>query len=456
MTRLLLVCLCVLTATCRDRPAPPPPSAPVASAPVASAPGPPSPLRWIVDGDGREWENADVPRTHDARGDADGPLDVVALAANVERARLLIRIDLATVANLYSGPWDGGTAVLRVATGDDELELDLRRRRLKRDGAGIRLGDAGLWVAPAHAAKLFELSFDLEALDWKPGTRVTVAFTAGDVVAPLDLTIPPRAPPRSEPVDLDKSDDLLRVASFNSLEHGILDADRAAAQRRLVEAVKPDLLLLQELGGVTAEQASRALGMDHGVSKNVDRIVGHAILSPHPMAELPGTSERFVAALVESPIPVVAVSVHLSCCGYLGHERDARRLEQGEMLARFVRQLRQGSIAGCPADVPVIVAGDFNDVGSPGLRSSVATASLQRIPLVHPRWGSAHTWGTLDAKYPASILDLMFASEDAGWRGGFILDTAELTEAELDSMGLRRADSASSDHRVLVADFRPR
>lgn len=445
----------VLATACRDRPAPPPTSSPVASAdpwPAEAA----APARWIVDGDGREWDGADgVVRGRDAEGDAKGPLDVVAIAATARGRRLLIRIDIAEVANLYSGARDEGTAVLQVGSGSDQLELDLRARRLRRGSERIRLADAGLWVAPAHAAKTFELSFDLEALDWKPGARVRVGMGKGDRVAPVELELPVATPSSAE-LTLAKKGDHLRIASFNTLEHGILDLDRGEAQRRLLGAMHPDIVLLQELGRASAEHAAQALGMPHGIGKKVDRIVGHAVVSRFPLTELPTSSDRFVAALVQSPTPVVAIAVHLSCCGYLGSDQDGRRLKQARDLAGFIRRVRAGQIAGCPEGMPVIVAGDFNDVGSPALRAEVASASVRRIPLAHPRWASAHTWGTLGAKYPASILDHMFASADADWKSGFILDTAELTDAELTALHLQRSDSAASDHRVLVADFHPR
>ncbi len=449
-----LVLAMALTSACRDRPAPPPPVSPAASAePWPAEAG--APVRWIVDGDGREWDGADgVVRGRDARGDAQGPLDVVAIAATARDRRLLIRLDIAEVANLYSGPRDGGTAVLQVSSGGDRLELDLRARRLRRGDDRIRLADAGLWVAPAHAAKTFELSFDLEALDWKPGSRVRVGVGEGDSVAPIELKLPTAASSSSE-LTLTKKADHLRVASFNTLEHGILDLERGDAQRRLLGAMDPDVVLLQELGRASPKHAAQALGMSHAVGKKVDRIVGHAVVSRFPLTELTTSDDRFVAALVQSPTPVVAIAVHLSCCGYLGSDQDGRRLKQARDLANYIRRVRAGEVSGCPEGVPVIVAGDFNDVGSPALRAEVASASVRRIPLAHPRWASAHTWGTLGAKYPASILDHMFASADADWQSGFILDTAELTDAELTSLHLQRTDSAASDHRVLVADFHP-
>lgn len=444
----------VLATACRDRPAPP--TSPAAGAerwPAETA----TPERWVVDGDGGEWDGAaGVVRGRDAEGDAEGPLDVVAIAAKAEGRRLLLRLDIAGVANLYSGPRDGGTAVLQLTSGNDRLELDLRRRRLQRGDARIRLSDAGLWVAPAHAARTFELSFDLRALDWKPGARVTIALTEGDSVAPIEVLLPETPAAGPSELHLRKKPGGLRVASFNTLEHGVLDFERGGAQRRLLAAMEPDVVLLQELGAVPAEQVARALDLPHGVGKQVNRVVGHSIVSRYPLTGLGGTPERFVAALVAGPTPVVAISVHLSCCGYLGSDQDDRRLKQARELADFIRGVRAGQVSGCPADVPVIVAGDFNDVGSPNLRAEVAAASVRRIPLTHPRWPSAHTWGTRGAKYPASVLDLMFASPDANWRRGFILDTAELTDAELAVLHLERRDSATSDHRILVADFRPR
>lgn len=158
----------------------------------------------------------------------------------------------------------------------------------------------------------------------------------------------------------------LRVMSWN-LHHGVgedgkLDLKRIAAR---IREQKPDLVVLQEVDhkcrrsksvDQTAELA-RLTGLAGAFGKAMSHDggeYGQAILSKHPLGEtkvhrLPGDGEpriAFEAAVTVGGKPLRLVSVHLD------HQQDARRLKQAETLAKELGA----------SDVPLILAGDFNDV----------------------------------------------------------------------------------------------
>jgi endonuclease/exonuclease/phosphatase family metal-dependent hydrolase len=181
----------------------------------------------------------------------------------------------------------------------------------------------------------------------------------------------------------------IRVLCWN-IHHGVgedgkLDLPRIAA---LIKARQPDVVALQEVdnrcrrsGSVdqTAELA-KLTGMTGVFGKAMDHDggeYGQAILSKHPIGEtkihrLPGDGEPrigFEAVVTIGGKPLRMVSVHLD------HQQDARRLKQAEALAAA---LEKGGL-------PVILAGDFNDVpGSPVMKAFDAgwTAMAKKEPVL--------------------------------------------------------------------------
>ena len=158
----------------------------------------------------------------------------------------------------------------------------------------------------------------------------------------------------------------IRVLCWN-LHHGVgedgkLDLPRIAA---LIKAQQPDVVALQEVdnkcrrsGSVDqAAELAKLTGMTGVFGRAMDHDggeYGQAILSKHPIGEtkihrLPGDGEPrigFEALVTIGGKPLRMVSVHLD------HQQDARRLKQAETLAAV---LEKGGL-------PVILAGDFNDV----------------------------------------------------------------------------------------------
>ena len=204
----------------------------------------------------------------------------------------------------------------------------------------------------------------------------------------------------------------IRVLCWN-LHHGVgedgkLDLARIAA---LIKAQQPDVVALQEVdnkcrrsGSVDqAAELAKLTGMSGVFGKAMDHDggeYGQAILSKHPIGatkvhRLPGDGEPrigFEALVTIGGKPLRMVSVHLD------HQQDARRLKQAEALAAALGQ----------GELPIILAGDFNDVpGSPVLQAFGAgwTAMAKKEPVF-----------TAPASKPAAEIDhvLLRACEARG------------------------------------------
>ena len=67
---------------------------------------------------------------------------------------------------------------------------------------------------------------------------------------------------------------------------------------------------------------------------------------------------------------------------------------------------------------------------------------------------SQSTWSSEKSAFAPGRLDLVVYDPAALTpRGGFVVDTARLPDETLRALHLRRADSAATDHLLLVADF---
>jgi endonuclease/exonuclease/phosphatase family metal-dependent hydrolase len=464
----LTVCLTACSEPALDAGAPPPPATPPASEPLPRAPAP------LVDGSFDDWDAADE-LARDAAGDASGGFDVTALAGKTRGGRLYLRVDLAAELNLYNGPSGDGTLLLELAVPDGRrLTIDFRARSARLDdGASVPWWALDLTVAPSHAASAFELGIDLSAFGAAPrAPAVELAIAGSDALAapvsvPFDhLAIAPEILSDARAPEAE-----LRVASLNTELGGLFDPARAAPIARLLRAAAADVYCLQELGEASAGHiAARLEAADpHGDDAawnvhvvNDGSIVGNAVASRASLVPIALDAERVAAAVVLVTPPVAVVSVHLKCCGYQGSGEDHTRRSQIDALAQGLARFRGGALGPELAlyrDAPIVVTGDFNDVGSSGLTAGLSSArtdvALQRLALRQLARDDVFTWSEYDTTFPPATLDLLLY-RDLVPAGGFVFDTSSLDPARLEELGVERGDSEASDHFMLVADFTAR
>jgi endonuclease/exonuclease/phosphatase family metal-dependent hydrolase len=424
----------------------------------------------IVDGAFDDWAPSDY-LAQDPMGDASGGFDVIGLAAKARGSRLFVRIDLARPLNLYNGPPSDGTMVLELGTPDGRrLTIDFRARRAQRDdGALVPWWALELVAAPSHGASAFEVVLDLAEFGAAPGaTSIDLALGGSDAVAPVAVELRHAAVAPKVLSDARAVGTELRVASLNTELGGLLDTSRAGPLARVIRAAGADVYCLQELGSASSARiASRIEAADphnDGATWNVHvvnggNIVGNAVASRAPLVPIPLEADRVAGAVVLTEPPVAVVSVHLKCCGYQGSGEDSTRLSQVDALSQALALFKSGGFGpelAAYRNVPILVMGDFNDVGSEGLTGALASTrtplALERLPLRHLARGDVFTWSEYNTGFPPATLDLLLY-QDATPLGGFVLDSAAFPADRLETLGLRAGDSEGSDHFMLVADF---
>jgi endonuclease/exonuclease/phosphatase family metal-dependent hydrolase len=353
--------------------------------------------------------------------------------------------------------------------------------RLDADGRTRPLShaDIGFSFAPTHAAPIYEARLARRTSSGAPPLEgqirglMTTLDRRGRPDAwrqpfTLDLgDLPAARPARAElPA---KTPSSLRVVSYNVL-HARPRA-RPEPFARLLRALDPDVLLVQEWDGFDAAalhrfmtaRAPRPAGGDwftHSLPS-----AGVAVISAHPIeraldVRLPrgqgGGRLRFVAAVIATPRGRgLFASVHLKCCGASQSPEDAQRTAEAATIHAQLAALQRAHQVDF-----VVIAGDLNLVGTREPLDTLRAPFRDReggLRVATPHVlgdGGCHTWR--DAKKPFSPgrLDYVLASEHALTPArAFILDTTKLAPQALTRHGLLAEDSAASDHLPVVVDF---
>ncbi|MEJ2240269.1 MAG: endonuclease/exonuclease/phosphatase family protein [Gemmatimonadales bacterium] len=267
--------------------------------------------------------------------------------------------------------------------------------------------------------------------------------------------------------------------------------------RALVRKAQADILLLDEVAPSTNENELRAVlsglesdsrggwhidfgqsgGRQRGVVASrmpLERLPEFSGIVPYPEAERRRLYDRMAAADELNPrysmddgIPVNGAVVLIGERRLLvvtadlqsrdddpgAWREDRRRVEAREIRQRVRQVLERTSVDG------IIVAGDFNLVSTP-LPMVFASGPY---PLPHAGLIAAElrhldgleTWTNQANNFPNSALDfVLYGPQALELRGGYVLDTADLSPAELEQLDLE-SDSAHrlSSHRPLVAEF---
>ena len=281
-----------------------------------------------------------------------------------------------------------------------------------------------------------------------------------------------------EPITLDRLNDSdVRILSYNTLNEGIIDNDRQAYFKRIIQALDPDVIALQE----------------HGEWDEVDDVIQswfpdeqwHASWTYRDLVVLSRfsiiddasiiTSGRTMAALLNTENELgknlLVFNSHLSCCS-----NNEDRQQQVDEFASVWREWVQNNEGPFEIDygTPFLHVGDFNYVG---YRQQVETIRIGDIlnedeygndffpdwdgtevvdlfcRQTHKRMG--YTWRNDGSSFNPGKLDYVFYSDatiDTGKH--YILNTDAMNNSFLDYYGLELHDTReASDHLPIIFDI---
>ncbi|MFH1419913.1 MAG: endonuclease/exonuclease/phosphatase family protein [Planctomycetota bacterium] len=296
----------------------------------------------------------------------------------------------------------------------------------------------------------------------------------------------------------------VRVADYNVNWDSIFPDDdpdnhpwrafnKVAEFRRLIAAINPDIMCLQEINSardpqdvadIFDETIPLAGGQWHAA-------IGYdcVIVSRYPLSMIaeqtdpPGYNPQSLS-LVDLPNELFAsdlyvMNEHYKCCS--GGDNEAKRQQQSDALANWMRDAKAvGEFIDLPAGTPMIVTGDLNIVEGPGPLDTLLTGDISdegtyggdsppdwddsdntdSWPLHNAIGPDDYTWRNDGGGYDPGRLDYMiFTDSVAASQHKFILNTTIMTQAELDATGLQEYDMVLDppgrfDHLPIVMDLR--
>lgn len=367
-------------------------------------------------------------------------------------------------------PLDGGKGTSR--SGSAVFGAD-------RTGATVeRTADVlGVVALPTHGSRRFEIRLDRLPAFRRDGFQVQVIartadgitdkspvieheFDTKDATRPREVVIDP-----AEPI----ADGRYRVMSWNG-EYGALFKNPGPFARTF-EAMNPDIVFLQELPGDTTTAAlARWFDRLDGDRSWTAAVSGQHLLvgvvTPHTYESVPelarvmasdprGTKReiRAVGGLVTIGTErILAVSVHLKCCGRMGSSEDEKRGSEVEAIREAVREATRRLQPDS-----VVIGGDLNLVGTPAvlerLCEGLATdgSDLVVADPMRPAGDANTTWEKAGQAFVPGRLDFILASSNATVERAVVLDTRQMTDR------WRRRHSipleAPSDHLAIAVDL---
>ncbi len=314
----------------------------------------------------------------------------------------------------------------------------------------------------------FKLIFseDNEGGDLMPSEPGGVTFVIGE-----DLVLGPEA------ISLDKlNNNDIRLISYNTWNDGILDTDRELHFKRILQAIDPDIIALQE----------------HSDWEYIDNIIQSwfpdeqwyaswtygdlVVLSRFSILhDAYMDSERTMAVLLDTEDELgnklLIFNSHLSCC-----DNNESRQQQVDAFAGEWREWVMSGIGPFEIDyaTPFIHVGDFNYVG---YKKQVETIRIGDIDDEEqyghdffPDWDSTaiidlfsrhthkrmgYTWRKDESSFNPGKLDYVFYSDATiDTAKHYILNTLAMDAMTLDYYGLQWNDTQeASDHLPIVFDM---
>lgn len=315
------------------------------------------------------------------------------------------------------------------------------------------------------------------------------------------------APPKTPSFLLRPAPDLLRVMSFNPywdaifpagdpLNNSLYQYDRAAAFRRIVQAVAPDVLCLQEVNPArepaqVSQILDEVLPLSGGQTWQASSGQDNVIASRYPLSleqEWEAYPGDFVpghaTALVD--LPGAGPDLYIVCAHFKSAGGDInvlRRQQQADGIIALLRDARTpGGEVDLPEGTPLLVMGDFNvydtdpayhlttmltgdvvdeETYGPDSPPDWDSTALADVLPVHNATGTARwTWRDDTQEFNPGILDhILYSDSVLTLEHAFVLNTMSLESDLLQAAGLEAADVTLDaeqglyDHLPLVADF---
>ncbi len=343
--------------------------------------------------------------------------------------------------------------------------------------------DITLRQAPTVTSTEFEIAIARGSFVLSDPDSIAVIFSSfydtgdympdswGGVVYQLDTTVVGPA----EPILLEKTG--TRLVTYNTLNTGILEPDRQPKFQRIIQALDPDIIALQEhsewneIGDIISSWFPEDTWYQGYTFRDL------VVLSKYPIINQANliSSERTMCALLQTDDPInpylLILNSHFSCC-----DNDDDRQEQVDELVQVLREwrLNDNGPFDLPEGTPMFHVGDFNFVGYREQIETVTAGNIQDegnygsdFPLDwdgtaitdlfsrHTHKRMAYTWRSDGSSFNPGKLDyVLYTDSNLSILNHFVLNTLAMPDSVLNEWELEAEDTnEASDHLPRIVDF---
>ncbi len=476
--------------------------------------------RILLDENYSDWTDNDLLYT-DTQGDYDtGEHDFLTLWANNDDHYLFIRFQIADEAiiaednaiTLYIDT-DNNQATGRNIFGvGSELEFSFGIRsgtvRLNGSFSTIRHADIELVVSPTVSSNQFEVAIkkNVLLLGQPLFTSQTIKLllisnsTVGDRLPNVDGGVEYNfknilLPPLPEYAIKKQNPSLLRILTYNTERifqnnvqiDGIFDQDRIPRFEKIFKAIEPDIIGLVEIYGHTSQETATQISSFISPAPSSQWYNAKAGYDLVLLSKFPITGSYSISNFTDNmkngafllnlrpkyESDLLVILAHPKCCS--GNENETRRQAQVDAIMQFIREAKQpGGDLTINTNIPIIIMGDMNFVGSARQRQTILTGDIFENNYYgtdfNPDWD---TTSFEDAKPYTTNLPMTFTSyNETGdycpgrldyifysgsvleLKNSYALFTMEMPNDTLVQYSLAYNDvSLVSDHLPIVADF---
>ncbi len=467
--------------------------------------------RIVIDGLFDDWA-AVAPAYSDIEGEVNpGQVDFLTLWLAEDEDFLFFRLESTEEFDpsennqvvLYIDADDNASTGLAIGGIGAEVEWRLGDRRgvLRRDGQGdatINFTALRFRGAPTVDAAEFEFAVGRTEISATAGSAIRIlwldqaggdrlpaegetlsyTFDQGDDLPPLNLLSFEREQP-----------DDLRVVTYNVLFDNLFNPNAQPGFRRQLQAVEPDILSFQEIRrnsvSATVDLVSQWLPLPEGeIWHGAGRFVPNndtIIVSRYPILETwqlfgSNTTTGNLAALIDTEAAIgrklLFINAHLP-----SGADEVRRQQEVDQIMGFIRDAKAiKDIIILEPDTPIMITGDLNLVGRSQQLQTLLDGDIQDEgrfgPDVTPDWDGTdltdlisrhtdapmgYTWRNDNEGlgfWPGHLDFIIYSDSVLEAGNNFIVFTPEMPSQRLAQYGLQSGDSFSSDHMMLVGDFR--
>ena len=343
--------------------------------------------------------------------------------------------------------------------------------------------DITLRQAPTVTSTEFEIAIARGSFVLSDPDSIAVIFSSfydtgdympdswGGVVYQLDTTVVGPA----EPILMEKTG--TRLVTYNTLNTGILESDRQPKFQRIIQALDPDIIALQEhsewneIGDIISSWFPEDTWYQGYTFRDL------VVLSKYPIINQANliSSERTMCALLQTDDPInpylLILNSHFSCC-----DNDDDRQEQVDELVKVLREwrLNDNGPFDLPEGTPMFHVGDFNFVGYREQIETVTAGNIQDegnygndFPLDwdgtaitdlfsrHTHKRMAYTWRSDGSSFNPGKLDyVLYTDSNLSILNHFVLNTLAMPDSILNEWELEAEDTnEASDHLPRIVDF---